>query len=80
MTINVDPTPKLIHDHPSEWLFKYNFKFETNLVLAEKIKKRLEESKITVRTKKVEIDHGAWGGLFTVFDINEQAKAQKANK
>lgn len=38
VTVNLKPNPVVVHDHPSEWLFKYNFPFETNLELAQKIK------------------------------------------
>lgn len=72
VTINMNKAPQIIHDHPCSWLFKYNSKFDTDIELASKIKKRLEENKIVVKTSKnQEVDHGAWGGLFCLYDIKE---------
>lgn len=34
VTVNLNPHPKVVHDHPSEWLFKFNFALDTNIELA----------------------------------------------
>lgn len=37
VTVNLNPHPEMVHDHPSEWLFPFDFHLETDLVLANKI-------------------------------------------
>jgi len=71
----LNEAPKIIHDHPCEELFDYDFKFKTDIELALKIKEALELNQIKVNTKKnKQSDHGAWGGLFSMFSIAEQQK------
>ncbi|KAL4441184.1 hypothetical protein ABPG74_002134 [Tetrahymena malaccensis] len=80
VTINLNPHPKLVHDHPSKWLYKFNFSLDTNLELAKKIHQKLLDNEIQAKTTTSEdIDHGAWGGLFCLYDINEQQKAFESN-
>ncbi|KAL4489857.1 hypothetical protein ABPG72_022497 [Tetrahymena utriculariae] len=50
VTINLNPHPKLVHDHPTK----------------------------TITSE--DIDHGGWGGLFCLYDINEQQNALQNNK
>ncbi|EAR98512.1 aromatic ring-opening dioxygenase catalytic subunit LigB (macronuclear) [Tetrahymena thermophila SB210] len=75
ITVNLNPQPELDHDHPSEWLYKFDFRLETNVPLANKIKDKLKKSGMTIKTTTTaSADHGAWGGLFALYDINTQQK------
>lgn len=41
--------------------------------LAKRIQAKLTEEKFTVNvTKNEDVDHGAWGGIFSLYDIEEQ--------
>ncbi|EAR94932.1 aromatic ring-opening dioxygenase catalytic subunit LigB (macronuclear) [Tetrahymena thermophila SB210] len=80
VTINLNPHPKLVHDHPGRWLYKYNFSLDTNVELAKQIHQKLLDNKIQAKTTTSEdIDHGGWGGLFCLYDIGEQQKAFQSN-
>ncbi|EAR93066.1 aromatic ring-opening dioxygenase catalytic subunit LigB (macronuclear) [Tetrahymena thermophila SB210] len=80
LTINFNPKPKIEHDHPSKWLYKYNFNMDTNIELAKKIYQSMIQNKIpTKMTDQGNIDHGAWGALYTLYSLDEQQKAFNSN-
>ncbi|KAL4442609.1 hypothetical protein ABPG74_007011 [Tetrahymena malaccensis] len=80
VTINLNPKPNIDHGHPSKWLYKYDFKLDTNIELAKKINQSMIQNNIhTKTTDKENLDHGGWAALFTLYNLDEQQKAFDSN-